>query len=77
MHPVLRVIMLSRIYEWIVAKIQDAQDAKYWGNVFAMTGVACVAVATLEIRPMALLAGAIFCMVGLRLDRKGRKNDSQ
>lgn len=69
--------MLSTIYEWLIAKVEDAQDAKYWGNVFGMTGVACIAVATLDLRPMAFFVGAFFCLVGLRLDRRGRKDDSQ
>lgn len=70
--------MLSTIYEWLIAKVANAQDAKYWSNVFGMTGVACFAVAFLDFRLWAFFVGLFLCLVGLRMDRKGRmKNDSE
>lgn len=51
--------------------LRDEADARYWANVSAMAGAACLAVAFIETSSSALYAGIICCLLGLKFHRKG------
>jgi hypothetical protein len=50
---------------------RDKSDRKYWAGVFAMTGAASLAVAFVQGNTVALYAGVIFCLLGLKFNRSG------
>lgn len=52
--------------------IRDKNDARYWAGIFGMTGAACLAVAFIEGSSLALYAGILCCLYGLKLNREGK-----
>ena len=53
--------------------LRDEADARYWASVFAMAGAACLAVAFIETSSIALYAGIMCCLYGLKFNRKGNR----
>ena len=49
---------------------RDPEDWKYWSNVFAMAGSACLAVAFIQWDKFAAIVGVVFCLYGLKLNRR-------
>lgn len=64
--------MLRWMFEWSAGRVKTKADEKYWSVIFAMLGVACLAVGVMELRAFPFLAGFVFCLVGQALDRRWR-----
>ncbi|MDD2966602.1 MAG: hypothetical protein PHN64_03780 [Desulfovibrionaceae bacterium] len=62
---------MGKIFCWVEDLMQDDNDRKYWSGIFGMAGAACLAVAFIELSALALGTGIIFCLYGLRFNRKG------
>lgn len=48
---------------------RDRHDRLYWSGIFGMAGAACLAVAFIELKLLALTSGLAFCYYGLRHKR--------
>ena len=69
--------MFKALFQWFVRKLKDEFrdqiDAAYWSGVFGTAGAACLAVAFMDQKMLAFIAGLISCFWGLRLYRKSRQ----
>ena len=50
--------------------VRDDDDRKYWAGIFGMAGAASLAVASIEGNAIAFYSGVIFCLYGLKFNRK-------
>jgi len=62
---------MKKSFYWIEDLMRDDDDCKYWSGIFGMAGAACLAVAFIEPSALALGTDVVFCLYGLRFNRKG------